>query len=80
VLERLLRVYAFPARGECATSPGYMTGSGEAAGNCLRACKACEACAGERDFACIHRNRKEEGFLELNREEMEWLGVPWWME
>ncbi|KAG1662060.1 hypothetical protein FOA52_005307 [Chlamydomonas sp. UWO 241] len=68
------------ARGECTKSPVYMIGSGGEAGSCLKACKACETCKDERDFACIHRNRKQEGFLELEKEEMDWLGVPWWME
>lgn len=28
---------------------------------------------------CINANRKKAGLLQINRSEMEWLGVPWWM-
>jgi hypothetical protein len=45
---------------------------------CRRACKACQACQAD-DWDCIHGNRKAAGYLELKKDEMEWLGVPWWM-
>ncbi len=55
-----------------------MKGNGDGTGGCRWVCKACEPC-GDTDWACIHRNRKAGGYLELNKQEMEWLGVPWWM-
>lgn len=67
-------------RGECTKNPTFMVGNVDQAGSCMRACQSCEPCTGEEDYACIHRNREKAGFLKLEKEEMEWLGVPWWME
>mmetsp|Transcript_13665 Transcript_13665/g.39553 ORF Transcript_13665/g.39553 Transcript_13665/m.39553 type:complete len:316 (-) Transcript_13665:271-1218(-) len=71
---------SWAGRGECTSNPTFMVGTVDQAGACMRSCGACEACAGESDWACIHRNRAKNGFLKLEKEEMEWLGVPWWME
>ena len=43
-----------------------------------KSCGECSPCD-SRDWECINANRKSGGYLELNRDEMEWLGVPWWM-
>ena len=46
-------------------------------GACRKACGACMVCA-HTDAECINRNRVNSGYLELRKEEMEWLGVnPW---
>lgn len=65
-------------QGECERNPKFMVGEGGENGACRQSCKACERC-GEADYACIQRNRRLGGYLELDRAEMEWLGVPWWM-
>ena len=62
-------------QGECEKNPGFMMHEAAA---CRRACGACKACQpGNTD--CIQANRKTGGYLELDKEEFEWLGVPWWM-
>eukprot|EP00798_Chlamydomonas_sp_ICE-L_P025320 gene25320-10976_t len=62
------------ARGECTKNQGFMLGAGDSStGMCRLSCKACSPCRGN-DIECINGNRKEAGFLELNKEEMEWLG------
>ncbi len=61
--------------GECTKNPDFMVSEGA---ECRKSCGACKGCA-QNDWDCIHANRKAGGYLELNKEEMEWLGVPWWM-
>lgn len=57
--------------------PRFMTGDGTTApGACRLSCKVCTPCAAG-DWGCINRNRREGGFLELDRAEMQWLGVEW---
>eukprot|EP00798_Chlamydomonas_sp_ICE-L_P022228 gene22228-29293_t len=64
--------------GECEKNPDFMSGKGgDQVGKCRRACKACSPC-GASDIACINRNRKAAGYLELERSEFEKLGVNWW--
>jgi len=65
-------------RGECEANKQFMVGDGDALGNCRLACGVCKGCA-KNDIACINANRKKQGYLELDRTEMEWLGVPWWL-
>jgi hypothetical protein len=56
---------------------GFMAGVGTTAlGMCRRACKLCTPCS-KRDWECINRNRKRGGFLELDEQEMGWLGVKY---
>ena len=61
--------------GECTKNPGFMV---REAATCRKSCGECSPCD-SRDWECIHANRKAGGYLELRKEEMEWLGVPWWM-
>ncbi len=53
-------------------------GDGEATGMCMKACGVCKAC-GPADVECINSNRKRSGYLPLDKEEFDWLGVPWWL-
>eukprot|EP00197_Chlamydomonas_leiostraca_P012157 CAMPEP_0202866880 /NCGR_PEP_ID=MMETSP1391-20130828/8409_1 /ASSEMBLY_ACC=CAM_ASM_000867 /TAXON_ID=1034604 /ORGANISM="Chlamydomonas leiostraca, Strain SAG 11-49" /LENGTH=388 /DNA_ID=CAMNT_0049546867 /DNA_START=81 /DNA_END=1247 /DNA_ORIENTATION=- len=66
------------ASGECTNNPSYMTGGDAQIGHCRRACKTCRVCQ-EGDLQCINENRHNEGYLEIDRTEMEWLGVKWWL-
>jgi len=73
------RCAMWASKGECKNNPGFMIGTDSTSvGSCRRACKTCQPCSAT-DWDCIHRNRKAEHFLEVTKEEMEWLGVPWWM-
>ena len=45
---------------------------------CRKSCGACKVCS-PSDMGCLHANRKAGGYLELNKEEYDRLGVPWWM-
>ena len=45
---------------------------------CRKACGVCKTCQ-QGDGSCIQFNRKAGGYLQLDREEFDKLGVPWWM-
>ena len=62
--------------GECVNNPGFMIHDGA---TCRKACRACKGCQPGAHVKCIHANRKAGGYLELNKEEFDRLGVPWWM-
>lgn len=63
--------------GECDRNPEFMLGKGSnSMGACRKSCGACTAC-GYHDLACVNGNRRKGGFLELTREELDWLGVEW---
>lgn len=65
-------------QGECRKNPGFMVGDDDGSGNCRRACGVCRPCSAS-DLTCINENRKKAGYLPLERSEMEWLGVNWWL-
>ena len=46
---------------------------------CRKSCKECESCA-STDYDCLNRNRKKGGYLEIDREEMKWLGANVWQQ
>lgn len=48
-------------------------------GGCRLSCKACTPCA-PKDWECIAANRKAGGYLKLERQEMENVGVRWWLD
>jgi hypothetical protein len=48
-------------------------------GGCRLSCKACKPCA-PKDSECIAANRKAGGYLKLERQEMESVGVRWWLD
>eukprot|EP00798_Chlamydomonas_sp_ICE-L_P022227 gene22227-29292_t len=57
------------AQGLCEKQPARMMGKGPAAygvGTCRRACKACTPCS-INEISCINKNRKEHGYLTLDR-------------
>ena len=54
---------------------GFMTREAAA---CRKSCGACKVCS-PSDMGCLHANRKAGGYLELNKDEYDRLGVPWWM-
>ena len=62
--------------GECTKNPGFMVND---ASQCRRACGSCKSCQ-PGDLDCIQANRKAGGYLQLDREEFDRLGVPWWMD
>eukprot|EP00798_Chlamydomonas_sp_ICE-L_P014663 gene14663-20698_t len=62
------------SKGECERDALRMKGDAANAGTCRKSCDTCEMCAAG-DEACLNRNRAAAGYLELKREEMEWLGV-----
>lgn len=70
------RCAAWARAGECDKNRGYMV---DGVGACRASCSACVTCR-EGDWACIRSNRAQGGYLEVQREEMQWLGVPWWMD
>lgn len=64
----------YKAQGECERENSWALSA------CKKTCKTCEACKGPRDYACLNRNRRAESYLEIDREEMRWLGVNLWQE
>mmetsp|Transcript_14846 Transcript_14846/g.43598 ORF Transcript_14846/g.43598 Transcript_14846/m.43598 type:complete len:279 (+) Transcript_14846:1195-2031(+) len=70
------RCSGWAGSGECQHNPGYMV---DGVGACRASCGACTTC-GEADWGCIRENRAKGGYLDVQREEMEWLGVDWWMD
>ncbi|KAJ9522493.1 hypothetical protein QJQ45_008335 [Haematococcus lacustris] len=71
------RCAGWAASGECTANPGFMVGANTSSlGMCRLACQVCQPCDSD-DWDCINSNRRKGGFLELNKEEMEWLGVKW---
>ena len=61
--------------GECTKNPGFMKDDDS---QCRKACGACKACQ-LGDVDCIQANRNSAGYMQLDREEFDKLGVPWWM-
>lgn len=59
------------AAGECGKNSGFMMET------CRKSCNECEACASD-DWPCVNRNRKKAGYLEIDSNEMKWLGVDLW--
>ncbi len=64
--------------GECERNAAFMMGSPEASGACMLSCGKCKPCQ-TGDIDCINENRRKQGYLPLERSEMEWLGLNWWM-
>jgi len=69
---------AWAAAGECQKNKGFMMGDANGGGNCRKSCNACKECS-EGDWRCVNENRKAGGYLPIDRTEMDWLGVPWWL-
>ena len=69
-------MFCFPPASLQLSCPSLPPQGGDAAvlGRCRHTCKTCEACK-TGDLACFNRNRKAAGYLELDRAEMEALGV-----
>ena len=63
---------AWAADGECEKNKGFMLDK------CSLACKTCQPCASATDFECMNNNRKQGGYLEIDRAEMKWLGANIW--
>ena len=43
-------------------------------GHCRKSCSACVPC-GKGDWDCINANRKKQGYLPMEKQELDWLGV-----
>lgn len=59
------------AAGECGKNSAFMEQT------CRKSCNECEACA-PNDWTCVNRNRRKAGYLEIDSNEMKWLGVDLW--
>lgn len=59
------------AAGECGKNSAFMEQT------CRKSCNECEACA-PNDWTCVNHNRKKAGYLEIDSNEMKWLGVNLW--